>query len=320
MDTKRCSYCHKLARAEAETCSRCGHPYVKSTNGVKKVNRVPMKSSNPASRGNRRNETVQLSMSDGNTPIQRPSIPPASPHRAGHYSGLHPEDQPYQSSVMAVQHAPVRKSEQWRRAEQEEDSVILPAVETDPSIPLAPRRSFSKKPGPQKSVVPIILTISCLLLLVVGSLFVYTLIAAKPQHSMANHDLTATPNSLRVTDTFTLSGRGFGANDLIKFTHDPNDNVLDGNGKPLQVPADDIGTFSVRIVVPADWEPGQHRLYAIDEGQQFSDSVVITILQASSAPPHLQLSDISVDLGANAPGAVSNRNITLTNAGGGQLS
>ncbi len=341
---------------EAEVCSRCGHSFT-PTGRMRPLN------------GLRRS---------------RPSIPPASPHRAGHYSGLHPEDQPYQSSVMAVQHAPVRKSEQWRRAEQEEDSVILPAVETvetvedvqelngyesasgfaatqgthpfmadvplqqadtheratrgqpyrvptrmtpppapnvaSPSIPLAPRRSFPKKPGPQKSLVPIILTISCLLLLVVGSLFVYTLIAAKPQPSVANHDLTATPNSLRVTDTFTLSGRGFGANDLIKFTHDPNDNVLDGNGKPLQVPADDIGTFSVRIVVPADWKPGQHRLYAIDEGQQFSDSVVITILQASSAPPHLQLSDISVDLGANAPGAVSNRNITLTNTGGGQLS
>src|SRR2546421_12509109 len=113
MDTKRCSYCHKLARAEAETCSRCGHPYVKITNGVKKVNRAPMKNSNPASNGSRRNETVHLSMSDGNTRIQRRSIPPASPHRAGHYSGLHPEDQPYQSAVMAVTRAPLRESNFW---------------------------------------------------------------------------------------------------------------------------------------------------------------------------------------------------------------
>lgn len=34
------------------------------------------------------------------------STPPASPHRAGHYSGLHPEDQPYQSSFMPALHPP----------------------------------------------------------------------------------------------------------------------------------------------------------------------------------------------------------------------
>src|SRR5437588_652171 len=121
MDTKRCSYCNKLARAEAEPCSRCGNPYVKSTNGVKKVDRVPMQSSNPASRGSRRNETVHLSMTDGNTRIQRRSIPPASPHRAGHYSGLHPEDQPYQSTVLAVQPPPERQSNLRRPVPPEPD-------------------------------------------------------------------------------------------------------------------------------------------------------------------------------------------------------
>src|SRR5438552_1023636 len=104
MDTKRCTYCHKLARAEAETCSRCGHPYVKNT-----ISRVLTKS-NHASAGSRTNGTMRLPESDGNTRIRRRSIPPASPHRAGHYSGLHPEDQPYQSTIMAVQRPLVRQA------------------------------------------------------------------------------------------------------------------------------------------------------------------------------------------------------------------
>ena len=73
MDTKRCAYCHKLLRADTQICSRCGH----ST--LDKRRKASLKE---------------------NT---YPSLPAASPHRLGHYSGLHPEDQPYQSSFIAVQ-------------------------------------------------------------------------------------------------------------------------------------------------------------------------------------------------------------------------
>src|SRR5205085_12020250 len=133
MDTKRCTYCHKLARAEAETCSRCGHPYVKN-----RVSRILTKS-NPAPAGTRRSETTRLPMSDGNTRIQRRSIPPASPHRAGHYSGLHPEDQPYQSTIMAVQRPLVRQANLRGSVQQANlrgsvqqarERVILPQVES----------------------------------------------------------------------------------------------------------------------------------------------------------------------------------------------
>src|SRR5579885_1387152 len=68
METKRCAYCHKLQRADAHICSGCGHMF------VRKQSRTFSKD------------------------LSYPSLPPASPHRAGHYSGLHPEDQPYQSS------------------------------------------------------------------------------------------------------------------------------------------------------------------------------------------------------------------------------
>ncbi len=82
METKRCAQCHKLLRAETQICGRCGYTF---------------------SEKKRKIITRDLT---------RPSLPPASPHRAGHYSGLHPEDQPYQSSMIAVQHSPVREVEE----------------------------------------------------------------------------------------------------------------------------------------------------------------------------------------------------------------
>jgi hypothetical protein len=85
MDIKRCVRCHKLLRADAHSCGRCGYVFSQAT---------PVKRNGNATNGSRR--TVTPSM---------PSNPPASPHRAGHYSGLHPEDQPFQTSFIPVQHA-----------------------------------------------------------------------------------------------------------------------------------------------------------------------------------------------------------------------
>src|SRR5947209_4476117 len=75
-------------------------------------------------------------MSDGNTRIQRRSIPPASPHHAGHYSGLHPEDQPYQSSIMSVQRppAPEQPAASARRTRSLAQQAPVPEVES-PSEP-----------------------------------------------------------------------------------------------------------------------------------------------------------------------------------------
>lgn len=334
MDTKRCPYCHKMARAEAEICNRCGHPYVKSTNGVKKVNRVPMKS-DPASTGSKKIETVPLSMSDGNTRIQRGSIPPASPHRAGHYSGLHPEDQPYQSTVMAVQRPPVQQSNLRGSVQPEKERKVLPQVNSivgpelrqqaavplmPPPLSLPPRPNPPKKSWPRGRFVPVMLTISCLIFLVASSLLAYMFINRKPV--AGKQTLSVMPDQVRVSDTFTLSGRGFGTNDPISFTHDQdNAPLLDGSGKPLHTHADDLGAFSVQVVVPTSWEVGQHSIYAIDIGKEQSVSVLATlwVQQSPLAPPRLQLSSSNIDLGTNVPGVVAKKIITLINIGGGHL-
>ena len=168
--------------------------------------------------------------------------------------------------------------------------------------------------------MPAVLTISCLIFLVASSLLAYVFINKKPAAN--TQVLSAIPNQLRVNDTFILVGKGFGVNDLITFTHDQdNAAILDGSGKPLQAHANDIGAFSVQIIVPTNWEVGQHTVHAIDIGKDQTLSIVaiITVEQSSLAPSQLQLSSSKIDFGASPPGVVSKKDFILENAGGRQV-
>ena len=104
MDTKRCLRCHKLLRAEAQKCSLCGYVFLQA----------PVRRSSKATNGSRQPETASF-----------PSNAPASPHRAGHYSGLHPEDQPYQSSFMPIMRPPAITR---RLDEQASEDVLEPVA------------------------------------------------------------------------------------------------------------------------------------------------------------------------------------------------
>ncbi|MDQ2715339.1 MAG: choice-of-anchor D domain-containing protein, partial [Chloroflexota bacterium] len=260
----------------------------------------------------------------------------------GHHSGLHPEDQPYQSSLMPVAPSASGRtgtidSEQPRAAQKEPEKIILlPAGAQSPTppapsrlvlpppspLPPSPVRWASYlplKPGPQRRVIPTFLILTCLLLLLTASFVAYMFISKKPEPSAAMAALTATPAQLRMGDTFKLAGNGFGANDAINFTRDLRVTVTNDSGQPLRVHADGAGAFEVQVSVTATWVPGQHRLYAADEKQLLSVSTTIIIAKPSAAPPRLRLSDKQVDLGADIPGAITRESITLGNSGGSML-
>ncbi len=282
MNTKRCPNCQKLLRAESAACSRCGYLFA----GVSK--RSPKSEFAGASRPARPDAAISI---PGSRAIKRSlagqrTIPPASPHRAGHYAGLHPEDQPYQSAMLPV--PPPLAFQVATYPPAQDDVEPLPSPKTDPSIDdvptyLLPRAVRERTPLPpvaprspgRKRVLPIILTLLCLFLLVVGSLTAYALMNKR---STANTlVLTAQPNQLRVDDALTLSGKGFGAGDPINFIHDGNHSLLNGNGKALQARADDLGTFAVQIAIPADWSVGLHSIDALDIGKDQSLSVGTTV-------------------------------------------
>lgn len=118
METKRCQRCHKLLRIDAQVCSRCGgDDFTRAA-------------------ATRSRQTVRLTPRPGDASF--PSNPPASSHRAGHYSGLHPEDQPYQSSFLPVQRPPVsmpytilEEPEEFSPVTDEDNGELMPVGELD---------------------------------------------------------------------------------------------------------------------------------------------------------------------------------------------
>ena len=344
MNTKRCAYCHKLSRAEAVTCSRCGQSFAEKTSS----SLTRSSATSAGSKGNAAEEKAALR-------TRRRTIPPASPHRAGHYSGLHPEDQPYQSTMLAVQRPPESQAHpQVQKGPAIEylpdaldplpDDAALSSWSTAASRPTEVQTQVYGRPAPEAYMhslndrmkawvrqsgspfwrgryVPAVLTISCLIFLVASSLLAYVLINKKPAPN--TQVLSAIPNQLRVNDTFILVGKGFGVNDLITFTHDQNNAaILDGSGKPLQAHANDIGAFSVQIMVPTNWEVGQHTVHAIDIGKDQTLSVVaiITVEQSSLAPPPgLTIAPVSLTYSGTAQQNPGDQVITLQNTSGQTL-
>jgi hypothetical protein len=303
METKRCVYCHKLQRIDAQICSRCGHAFVQKRSRVSK------------------REWTQ------------PSIPPASPHRAGHYSGLHPEDQPYQSNKIAVQHP--QESENWRTSLPEPEHIILPvtdpAVRRRANIPMqydepsaaefpaieGPAFYRSRKWFLPRRAIPILLAISCIFFLLASSIFVVVLLKKSAATTMAH--ITASPAILRANDTVILNGNGFRTRSTVTFTYDMDRMIVAGNQRPLTLQTDAQGTFSLQLRIPDNWGLGQHIIHATDEPAKLSVSTAITIEQPPMAPPALQLSTPNLTFGAAAPVVVSDKMISLINNGGGQI-
>jgi Viral BACON domain len=126
MDTKRCLRCHKLLRADAQKCSLCGYVFLQT----------PVRRSSKATNGSRQPATASF-----------PSNAPASPHRAGHYSGLHPEDQPYQSSFMPIMRPPAITR---RLDEQESEDALEPVAVS--SAPLQGAHEEEREQTPKRYV------------------------------------------------------------------------------------------------------------------------------------------------------------------------
>ncbi len=141
MDTKRCLSCRKVLRADAHSCSRCGYVFSQATS----------RRNGNATNGSRHSTTASF-----------PSNPPASQHRAGHYSGFHPEDQPFQSSFMPVQRPPAITR---RLVEQESDEILQPVTSastavsqqmpaTELPVPEQLPRRFVASPAPSPMPMP----------------------------------------------------------------------------------------------------------------------------------------------------------------------
>ena len=120
METKRCQRCHKLLRIDARICSRCGGRDFTQVAAT------------------RSRQTIKLTSRAGE--MSFPSNPPASPHRAGHFSGLHPEDQPYQSSFLPALQSPAPLA--YAIVEEPEDLSLATAEDAFATMPQAEPEFF----------------------------------------------------------------------------------------------------------------------------------------------------------------------------------
>src|SRR5579883_2574027 len=330
METVRCPRCNKLLRADAQSCSRCGIA-------------LPARGST-----RRRSSGPGLSL-----PPSQPSTPPASPHRAGHYSGLHPEDQPFQSSFfMRIQRPPepapavtdwstLLDVDPGESPQEEPDELLEPqeAVpheeETGPAtlaeLPtLVPRRSLHTPipetppppPLPRRTArtrlraVPLLVTASVLCFLVASGLLTLLLLNDGQARSLGPQ-LLALPGELRVGDTLQLSGSGFEVHHVLTLLRDSHIPLVDAQNRPIKPSTDDRGNFQARVFITNAWSIGVHTLQA-SEGE-YSAMTRLTIQAGLAGPPRLQLGIARIDLGADFPGTLTHKNMTLINAGGGQV-
>lgn len=276
-----------------------------------------------------------------NRDVSHPSVPPPSPYRAGHYAGFHPEDQPYESGIIAVQHPPAAESE--RRMQQGPEHIVFPATtevvalkkereQEEPKrvarlahlraqVHLPARvRLPTRIPGRQlfsARVISLGLTLSCIVFLLAASIIAFVLIGR--HRTEATAIVRAAPDTVRVGDVFTLSGSGFTAGDVMTFTYDGSTPILNVSGQPINARINQSAGFSVQIPVSVGWIAGTHIIDALDTTAGMDASTQITILASSSEPPTLQLAQAQLQFPEASAGVVSSQFVVLTNSGGGRL-
>jgi hypothetical protein len=315
MDTVRCPRCNKLLRANAQSCSRCGIAL-------------------PA-QGATRKRGGSASQS---LPPSQPTSPLASPHRAGHYSGLHAEDQPFQSSFfMRIQRTsepvaePAPDGSSFLALETAAADAPEPELAAVADLPTYVPRRVRNTPIPQTALppsvprpagkmrirgVPLLLSAALLCFLVASGLLTLLLLAVSQAHT-PGPQLLASPGELRVGDILQLQGTGFAAHRTLTLVRDDQIVLVDVRRRPLRPATDGQGAFLVHVSITSDWNIGIHRLLA-HEGAH-SATASFTVQAGLTGPARLQLGLSRLDLGSGFPGTRTHKDMTLINAGGGQV-
>ncbi|MFL5696490.1 MAG: BACON domain-containing protein, partial [Ktedonobacteraceae bacterium] len=140
-----------------------------------------------------------------------------------------------------------------------------------------------------------------------------------PQHNELA--LQVTPSSVALGAIITVRGNNFSPRGKVGLTRDSAIPVMDtGNNTIIQ--ADNKGSFTDTIIVEPEWQAGSHILRAEDAHLHkiTAFTILVTGHSPSLRPAYLLLSTNSLDLGSGDQATNSTKTITLTNAGGGQIS
>src|SRR5260221_3922172 len=132
--------------------------------------------------------------------------------------------------------------------------------------------------------------------------------------------LTLSQNVVPIgTTTIRLAIKNFTPSTSVALTHDIQEPIhLDGGSSIITIgPA---GSANVTVNIASDWEPGFHLIVAEDLKTRYTASATLQITGGGpTPPPHLQLDNRPLDLGAAVVGANTIRPFKLANSGGGSI-
>jgi len=144
-------------------------------------------------------------------------------------------------------------------------------------------------------------------------------LAQKPRSTEMT--LQVTPASVALGAIITLRGSNFSRLGHIGLTRDTSIPVFDTANTTI-IQANSSGSFTDTVMVDATWLAGTHVIRAEDAHlhKTAAFTILVTGYSPSLRPAHLLLSGRTLDLGSGDQATNSTKTITLTNAGGGQIS
>ncbi|WP_083814823.1 BACON domain-containing protein [Ktedonobacter racemifer] len=345
MDTIRCPQCKKLQRADAQVCSRCGYAFDRPSRRSGARQPHTQKPSLPPASPHRAGHHAGLHPEDHpyhssmmealqqtvhsrtvdvdegtseleveNTQSDQQNGPelniPVPTRRASRFASKPQVTIPMTPKVESNPQPQASLHEEVPTSYVAEKQGAIDPI-SEPSFPLSNVRSSRPR------ATSLILLCACLFFLIMSSVLAFFLIGNKP--SIAQASVIATPNQLRINDTFLLKGSGFGPHDNLLLTYDVAQPIPGDNGKPLLASTNKQGAFSLEIRVTHAWSIGNHAIHVTDEHMRLSVSTTVMVQETPSGPPQLQLATQRIDFDAAPSGTIATRDLTLINNGGNSL-
>ena len=145
-------------------------------------------------------------------------------------------------------------------------------------------------------------------------------ILGQPSHTAGTLTLQVTPFTIAPGGIITLHGSYFSPSGHVGLTRDTDIEIVDTGGANI-IQADESGSFSDTVIVDPAWGAGPHIIRAEDAILHKSASFTIMVSGQSTSlrPAHLLFSLNAIDFGSGDQATNSTQVITLSNAGGGQI-
>ena len=226
-----------------------------------------------------------------------------------------------------------RRNTNWHKVVDERDR--------PPRTPSLPRIPVTPLPLPEEYILmprqqwlkgrkrpPLLFWVSTLVLGAVilgGLLGVIVTLGRNARAQVSAHNtsmsLQITPSTVALGALITVRGTNFSPHASVGLTRDTVIPIVD-TGNNTIIHADDKGSFTDTMIVAPEWQAGTHIIRAEDARlhKTAAFTILVTGHSALLRPAHLLLSTSLADLGTGDQATNSLKMLTLTNAGGGQIS